>query len=55
MDASTEPDVEQHATEERSRLALSIRDSRTYVHALLNLSPVNDRLRDTVRRYRESI
>jgi uncharacterized protein (DUF1778 family) len=39
--------------EEHSRLELSVRDSQVFVDALLNPKPVNDRLRDTVRRYRE--
>jgi uncharacterized protein (DUF1778 family) len=41
------------AIEEHSQLALSVRDSEAFVNALLNPKPVNDRLRDTVRRYRE--
>src|SRR5690242_5930534 len=41
------------AIEEHSKLALSVRDSEAFVDALLNPRPVNDRLRDTVRRYRE--
>ena len=41
------------AIEEHSQLALSVRDSEAFVDALLNPKPVNDRLRDTVRRYRE--
>ena len=31
----------------------SVRDSQAFVDALLNPKPVNDRLGDTVRRYRE--
>lgn len=38
--------------EERQRLELSVRDSEAFVEALLNSRPVNDRLRNTVRRYR---
>ena len=41
------------AIEEHSQLALSVRDSEAFVDALLNPQPVNDRLRDTVRRYRQ--
>jgi uncharacterized protein (DUF1778 family) len=41
------------AIEEHQQLALSVRDSEAFVDALLNPRPVNDRLRDTVRRYRE--
>lgn len=46
-------DAARRAIEEHDRLALSIRDSEVFVDALLNPKPVNDRLRDTVRRYRE--
>ncbi|WFP74428.1 DUF1778 domain-containing protein [Mesorhizobium sp. WSM4906] len=40
--------------EEHQRLDLSVRDSRAFVDALINPKPVNDRLRDTVRRYRQA-
>ena len=40
------------AIEEHQRLDLSVRDSEAFIEALLNPQPVNDRLRDTVRRYR---
>jgi len=40
------------AIDEHQRIDLSIRDSEAFVEALLNPCPVNDRLRDTVRRYR---
>ncbi|MDX8525700.1 DUF1778 domain-containing protein [Mesorhizobium sp. MSK_1335] len=43
------------AIEEHQRLDLSVRDSRAFVDALVNPKPVNDRLRDTVRRYRQAI
>jgi len=46
-------DAARRAIEEHSQLSLSVRDSETFVAALLNPAPVNDRLRDTVRRYRE--
>jgi uncharacterized protein (DUF1778 family) len=46
-------DAARRAIEEHSRLALSVRDSEAFVNGLLNPPPVNDRLRDTVRRYRE--
>ena len=46
-------DAARRAIEEHQRLELSVRDSEAFVHALLNPKPVNDRLRDTVRRYRE--
>ena len=42
------------AIEEHRQLALSVRDSQAFVDALLNPKPVNDRLRDSVRRYREA-
>jgi uncharacterized protein (DUF1778 family) len=42
------------AIEEHQRLDLSIQDSEAFVDALINPKPVNDRLRDTVRRYRQS-
>lgn len=47
-------DAARRAIEEHHQLALSVRDSEAFVDALLNPQPVNDRLRDTVRRYRES-
>jgi uncharacterized protein (DUF1778 family) len=46
-------DAARRAIEEHQRLELSVRDSRAFVDALLNPKPVNDRLRETVRRYRE--
>jgi uncharacterized protein (DUF1778 family) len=46
-------DAARRAIEEHSQLALSVRDSEAFVDALLKPQPVNDRLRDTVRRYRE--
>jgi uncharacterized protein (DUF1778 family) len=45
-------DAARRAIEQHSRLELSVRDSEAFVDALLNPRPVNDRLRDTVRRYR---
>lgn len=42
------------AIEEHERLELSVRDSQAFVDALVNPKPVNDRLRDTVRRYRQA-
>ncbi|MEJ0051280.1 MAG: DUF1778 domain-containing protein [Methylovirgula sp.] len=41
------------AIDEHQRVNLSVRDSRAFVEALIDPQPVNDRLRDTVRRYRE--
>jgi len=47
-------DAARRAIAEHQRLELSVRDSQAFVEALLNPKPVNDRLRDTVRRYRET-
>jgi len=46
-------DAARRAIEEHHQLALSVRDSETFIDALLNPKPVNNRLRDTIRRYRE--
>jgi len=45
-------DAARRAIEEHNQLALSVRDSDAFIDALLNPRPVNDRLRETVRRYR---
>jgi uncharacterized protein (DUF1778 family) len=42
------------AIERNQQLELSVRDSGAFVEAMLDPRPVNDRLRDTVRRYRET-
>ncbi|MBK1663728.1 hypothetical protein CKO38_07295 [Rhodospirillum rubrum] len=42
------------AIEEHQRLDLSVRDSQAFVEALINPQPVNDRLRDTLERYRRT-
>jgi uncharacterized protein (DUF1778 family) len=42
------------AIEEHQSIDLSVRDSQAFVEALINPRPVNDRLRDTVRRYRQA-
>lgn len=47
-------DAARRAIEEHQQLELSVRDSQAFVDALLNPKSVNDRLRDTVRRYREA-
>ncbi|TIW91645.1 MAG: DUF1778 domain-containing protein [Mesorhizobium sp.] len=39
-------------TEEHSQPDLSVNDSSVFVEALINPRSINDRLRDTVRRYR---
>lgn len=41
------------AIEEHQHLALSVRDSQAFVKGLTEPQPVNNRLRETVRRYRE--
>jgi uncharacterized protein (DUF1778 family) len=46
-------DAARREIEEHNRLVLSVRDSEAFVDALLNPKQVNDRLRDTIRRYRE--
>lgn len=47
-------DAARRAIEQHQQLELSVRDSEAFVEALLNPRPVNDRLRDTVHRYREA-
>jgi uncharacterized protein (DUF1778 family) len=47
-------DAAHKAIEAHRQLELSVRDSEAFVTALLNPKPINDRLRDTVRRYREA-
>lgn len=47
-------DAARRAIEEHQQLELSVRDSQAFVEALLSPKPVTDRLRDTVRRYREA-
>jgi uncharacterized protein (DUF1778 family) len=47
-------DAARRAIEEHQQLELSIRDSEAFVDALLHPKPVNARLRDTIRRYRET-
>lgn len=42
------------AIAEHGRLELSLRDSEAFVRALLEPQPINDRLRETVRRYRQA-
>jgi uncharacterized protein (DUF1778 family) len=46
-------DAARRAIEEHQILDLSLRDSQAFVGALLEPAPVNDRLRDTIRRYRQ--
>ena len=47
-------DAARRAIQEHRQLELSVRDSTAFVDAMLHPKPVNDRLRDTVRRYREA-
>ncbi len=47
-------DAARRAIEDHRQLELSVRDSEAFVEALLNPKPVNERLRDTVRRYRDA-
>ncbi|MBN8925590.1 MAG: DUF1778 domain-containing protein [Rhodospirillales bacterium] len=47
-------DAARRTIEEHQRLTLSVRDSQAFVEALVNPQPVNDRLRETVRRYRQA-
>lgn len=48
-------DAARRAIEEHHQLSLSVRDSEAFVDALLDPKPVNDRLCNTVRRYRERV
>jgi uncharacterized protein (DUF1778 family) len=50
---SSVQDAARRAIEEHQILDLSLRDSQAFVQALLEPAPVNDRLRDTIRRYRQ--
>ncbi|TPJ75613.1 DUF1778 domain-containing protein [Mesorhizobium sp. B2-6-2] len=40
--------------EDAPALNVSVNDRQVFVEALIKPQPVNDRLRDTVRRYREA-
>lgn len=46
-------DAARRAIEEHQHLELSVRDSQAFVQALIEPQPVNERLRDTIRRFRE--
>ncbi|MBB4015048.1 DUF1778 domain-containing protein [Paracoccus sp. P2] len=46
-------DAARRAIEEHQNLELSVRDGQAFVQALVEPQPVNERLQDTVRRYRE--
>lgn len=52
---SSVQDAAKRAIEEHQRLELSVRDSQAFVEALLNPPPPNDRLRETVARYRRTM
>lgn len=52
---SSVQDAARRAIEEHQRLELSLRDSEAFVEVLLNPPPPNDRLRETVGRYRQVI
>ncbi|OHV83350.1 DUF1778 domain-containing protein [Ensifer sp. LCM 4579] len=45
-------DAARRAIQEHQHLELSMRDSQAFIQALVEPRPVNERLRDTVRRYR---
>ncbi len=47
-------DAARRTIKEYQELELSVRDSQAFVNALLNPKPMNERLRETVRRYREA-
>lgn len=47
-------DAARRAIEAHQQFEMSVRDSEAFVEALLNPEPVNDRLRDTIRRFRET-
>lgn len=47
-------DAALRAIEDHHRIELSARDSEAFVEALMNAGPVNDRLRDTVHKYRQT-
>ncbi len=51
---SSVQEAARRAIEEHQRLDLSVRDSEAFVEALLHPQPVNERLRETVRRYRQA-
>ena len=46
-------DAARRAIEDHQRLDLTVRDSRAFVEALINPPPPNERLRETVHRYRK--
>jgi uncharacterized protein (DUF1778 family) len=48
---SSVQDAAQRAIDDYQRIDLSVKDAEAFVEALLNPQPVNDRLRETIRRY----
>ena len=46
-------DAARRAIEEDQHLELSVRGSQAFVQALVEPQPINERLRDTIRRYRK--
>lgn len=52
---SSVQEAARRAIEEHQRLELSLRDSQAFVEALLNPPAPNDRLRETVARYRRTM
>ncbi|WP_372005433.1 DUF1778 domain-containing protein [Tistrella mobilis] len=46
-------DAARRAIEDHRRIDLSLRDGEAFVRALTEPHPVNDRLMDTIRRYRQ--
>jgi uncharacterized protein (DUF1778 family) len=51
---SSVQDAAQKAIEDHQRIQLSIRDADAFVEALINPKPVNERLKETIRRYRQA-
>jgi uncharacterized protein (DUF1778 family) len=47
-------DAARRAIQEYQQLEFTMRDSEAFVEALLRPKPVNERLRETVRRYRDA-
>lgn len=52
---SSVQDAAKRTVEAHEAIVLSAADSRAFVDALLNPPPVNDRLKDSVRRYRAAM
>lgn len=52
---SSVQDAARRVIEEHHQFHLSVRDSQAFVDALLTPQPTNERLRETVRRYRDAM